>query len=148
MAFRSVEGEECKIACDLAVPVTPMVPIDETRSLAGMLGLPVDAQGFVVERQIKLRPEWPLAHGTAVVGAAHWPCSASEAARQAMEAAAAMARWLDEAADAPEAITASVDINRCIGCGLCVDVCPFNAAAMTSVDNEQKAFISVAASVV
>lgn len=142
VAFRSWEGEECEIAWDLAVPVTPMVSFEETGRLARMMGLPVDAHGFVGEPQAKLRPEWPLVPGAAVAGAAHWPCSASEASRQAMEAAPAMARWLDEAAEAPEAITAFVDARRCIGCGLCVDICPFNAAAMTSVGNEQKAFIS------
>jgi heterodisulfide reductase subunit A len=142
VAFRSQEGEECQITCNLAVPVTPMVSFEETGRLARMMGLPVDAHGFVGEPHAKLRPEWPLVPGAAVAGAAHWPCSASEATRQAMEAASAMARWLDEAAEAPEAIIASVDTGRCIGCGLCVDVCPFNAAAMTSVDNEQKAFIS------
>ncbi len=145
VVFRRADGMEDEISCDLVVPVTPMVPVDETRRLAGMMGLPVDAQGFVVERQVKLKPEWPVIPGAAVIGAAHWPCSASEAARQAMEAAARMAQWLDEEADAPESVRAAVDIQRCIGCGLCVDVCPFNAAALTSVDNEQKAFISAAA---
>ncbi|MBW2307038.1 MAG: CoB--CoM heterodisulfide reductase iron-sulfur subunit A family protein [Deltaproteobacteria bacterium] len=143
--FRSADGTEDEISCDLVVPVTPMVPLDETRRLAGMIGLPADAHGFVVERQVKLKPEWPVIPGAAVAGSAHWPCSASEAARQAMEAAAGMARWLDEAADAPEAVRAAVDIRRCIGCGLCADVCPFNAAALTTVDNEQKAFIAAAA---
>jgi heterodisulfide reductase subunit A len=96
-------------------------------SLASILKLPVNKEGFFLEAHAKLRPLDFASEGIYLCGTAHSPKSISEAISQAAGAAARAVTML--AKDEIQATGSTVQVKEriCGGCGLCVEVCPYDA---------------------
>ena len=120
-------GIELKLEADMLVLVTPMVPNDDTKELSTMLKVPLGADGFFLEAHVKLRPVDFATDGIFLCGAAHFPKDISESVAQALSAAARASIPLSRGYVVAEAISSVVDEKKCIGCGRCVDICPYGA---------------------
>ena len=68
--------------------------------------------------------------GVFVAGLAHYPKPLEESISQALAAAARAGRLLARGEIALEAHTALVDPVHCDGCGLCIEVCPYQAITL------------------
>ena len=69
----TLTGKNIEIAADMVVLATAMVPSPGTRELARKLNIISDANGFISEAHIKLRPMETLTSGIYLAGTAQWP---------------------------------------------------------------------------
>ena len=113
-----------------AIIVATGVPDQETNELAKLLRLPQDAQGYLPECRIRLRPGTYVERGVYVCGSAHYPCDAAETQFQAYSAASRALRHLRRVKMTAQAPVAQVNAEKCNGCGDCLTVCPFAAVTL------------------
>jgi heterodisulfide reductase subunit A len=112
---------------DLFVLVTPLVPQEDVEELSKMLKVPLNENGFFLEAHVKLRPVEFATDGIFLCGTCHSPKMMEESITQASGAASHASITLSKGFVAAEAITSSVDEEKCIGCGVCESVCPYGA---------------------
>jgi coenzyme F420-reducing hydrogenase delta subunit/ferredoxin len=105
-------------------------PDEESCKLAILLRLTQDADGFLPELRVRLRPLDYVERGIFVCGSAHYPCSAAEAQFQAFSAASRALRHFQRGTVTAHGTLAEVTSKTCNGCGDCFKVCPFGAVAM------------------
>ncbi len=122
-----VLGEEIELRPDLLALSVGMAPQADAATLAAMLKVPLNADGFFLEAHMKLRPVDFATEGVYVAGLAHGPKNLAESIAQAGAAAARAGTVLaQETLLAPGSI-AHVDQAACVACGDCVAVCPYGA---------------------
>ncbi|MFX1383691.1 MAG: hydrogenase iron-sulfur subunit [Promethearchaeota archaeon] len=118
--------EQIEFETDLIVLSTPMIPPDN-KELAKMLKVPMDRNGFFLEAHVKLRPLDFATDGIFLCGCAQWPKNIQDSISQANGAAGRASRFLNAKTIKTSGIVAESNPISCIGCGQCVDVCPYNA---------------------
>jgi heterodisulfide reductase subunit A-like polyferredoxin len=111
---------------DLLVLSMPVVPREETRRLAAQFKTPFDAEGFLLEAHVKLRPVDFSTDGVFMAGMAHYPKMLDESLIQAQAAASRAARILSQKTLKAGGQVAVVDPALCTGCLTCVRICSFN----------------------
>ncbi len=138
---------------DLVVLSTGIIPDEENnRKLSKILGFPLDQDGFFdsdvnsypFEEAIKrLTKPFELAtNGIFPVGLAHSPRNFEESILTAKDAAGrALVMLGKKSIPPPNAMyIAEVKEQLCMGCGLCVDACPYSARY---IDEEKKIAVVV-----
>jgi heterodisulfide reductase subunit A len=136
--FDSLMQEEMDLTPDLVALSVGIVP-DGTEDLSKLIKAPLTEDKFFLEAHVKLRPvELPVA-GVFVCGLAHGPKPVDETIAQAQAAAAKAAIPLVKGLVTVDPIVSKVDQDTCIGCTLCVNLCPFGAIEMVKVGKKKKA---------
>ncbi|OCC15202.1 CoB--CoM heterodisulfide reductase, subunit A [Dissulfuribacter thermophilus] len=125
-----------EIVTDLVVLASAIVPNPDAKNLAKLFKVPVDSDGFFQEAHAKLRPVDFATDGLFMAGLTHYPKPIEESIAQAKAAAAKAAALLARESIALEAIKANVNPQKCDGCALCIDVCPFNAISLVETRDE------------
>jgi heterodisulfide reductase subunit A len=100
---------------------------EENEELAKMLKVPLNDDNFFLEAHVKLRPVDFATEGVFVAGLAHCPKTIEDSITQANAAVSRACTILSKDEIEAEGKTARVNIARCIGCGMCVDICAYNA---------------------
>jgi len=118
---------EVEYNSDLLILATPEVPQNGTKDLAMMLKVPTTKDGFFLEAHVKLRPIDFATSGIFLCGGAHWPKWIDESITQAYGAAGRAAMLMVKGEVETEGITSQVNSEKCIGCGRCAEICPYNA---------------------
>ncbi len=137
------ENEEIEIAADLVVLVTGMVPRGN-EELVAALKLPVGRDGFFNEIHPKLRPVETVVDGVYIAGACQGPKTSAESTASALAAVTQAATLLKKGWAELDPLVATVDPDRCTGCGDCVPTCPYAAIELLSVGPRQFAQIAEA----
>ena len=122
---------------DLVVLSTAIVAPSGNAELAQMLKVPLNEDKFFLEAHVKLRPVDFATEGVFLCGLAHNPKSISESIAQALAAASRAIIPMAKGQIQSEAITAHVDEEECIGCGLCISMCPYNAAEFVRTHDDK-----------
>jgi heterodisulfide reductase subunit A len=120
-------GEMVVLNSDLVVLSTGILANPDNAELAPMLKVPRNAEGFFLEAHMKLRPVDFATDGVFVCGLAHAPKSIEESVAQAAAAAARAESVLSREKIVTEGVVAMVDADKCSGCRICVQLCPFEA---------------------
>ena len=94
--------------------------------LSQLFKFSVDEDGFINEAHPKLRPVDMSVDGLFVAGLCHYPKPVDESIAQAMAAVSRAGVLLAKTEMKLNPITSFVT-DRCDGCALCVDVCPYHA---------------------
>ncbi|MFX1401565.1 MAG: 4Fe-4S binding protein [Promethearchaeota archaeon] len=110
-----------------------MIPDSNLKELAKMLKVPLDKNGFFLEAHVKLRPLDFATDGIFLSGCAQWPKNVQDAIAQANGAAGRASRFLSAKTITTSGLIAEVNTGRCIGCGKCESVCPYNAIELKEV---------------
>ncbi|NVM54156.1 MAG: CoB--CoM heterodisulfide reductase iron-sulfur subunit A family protein [Candidatus Helarchaeota archaeon] len=123
---------------DLVVLATPMVPPRDVEEISQFLKIPVmrGIPPFFLEAHVKLRPLDFATDGVFLCGAAQWPKSIEESVSQATGAAARACALLAKGKIVTAGITMVIDESKCIGCGRCAEVCPYNAIERVKIEKE------------
>ncbi len=112
---------------DLVVLAAGMVPSPAISGLIQKLHLNVSPDGFIMEAHPKLRPVDANIAGVFLAGCAQFPKGIPEVVAQAGNAAMAAAEVVLKDEIPIEETTAFVEPDKCSGCGICVNVCPYDA---------------------
>jgi heterodisulfide reductase subunit A len=120
-------GEEIEVPVDLVVLAVGVMPrqIDD---LVKMLKISPGTDRFLLEVHPKLRPVETAVPGIVLAGTAQGPMNIQESCAAASAAASKVAVLLGRGLVELEPFVASVDLERCDGCGQCVQVCCYEDA--------------------
>ncbi|MFC2067452.1 FAD-dependent oxidoreductase [Chloroflexota bacterium] len=128
-------GQRIMIDTDLlALGVATVAPADN-RELSKLLKVPLNEDSFFMEAHMKLRPVDFSTDGIFVCGLAHYPKFIDESIAQAEAAASRATTILAKDRLKAGGLVCTLDKWRCTGCGLCQEVCPFNAI---DIDTKEK----------
>jgi heterodisulfide reductase subunit A len=123
-----VLGKRIEIGADVAGLAMGVAPSPDNMKLSRTFRVPLNEDGFFSEAHLKLRPVDFAAEGVFLCGLAHSPKSISESISQARAAVARATTILCRDYIEAAGVVGQVDMSRCIGCGICEALCPFDAA--------------------
>ncbi|MGD1995903.1 MAG: CoB--CoM heterodisulfide reductase iron-sulfur subunit A family protein [Anaerolineae bacterium] len=123
-------GQTLEHEVDLVVLAVGMEPRKGVGEIAALLKLPRSADGFFLEAHPKLRPVDTAMDGIFLAGCCQGPKDIPDTVAQAKAAASSALIPLVRGTVPVESATAVVDPELCAGCGMCVEVCPFDAPAL------------------
>ena len=136
MAYDAMSGMEVKFPAEWVVLSTPLIPSKDEIMLARMLKIPIATDGFMMEAHLKLRPVDTNVDGVFIAGTVSGPKDVSESIISGEAAAARAAILMGNRKVRTDAITAVVDGDLCIGCGLCEEICPYGAPKIAEGKSE------------
>ena len=114
-----------KLTADYLVLAAGIIP-NETQDLVELFKASVNADGFFNEAHPKLRPVDSMVDGLFLAGLCHHPKPLDEAISQAQAAVSRAGVILAKDVMQLDAIKSQVT-EKCDGCALCLDVCPYQA---------------------
>jgi len=116
-----------KMETDLLVLSVGIEPRADSSVIQRLLTLSKTSDGFFMEAHPKLRPVDTPTGGVFLAGCAEGPKDIKDSVTQASAAAGRAGILMAKGSVTVEAITSRIDLVKCIGCGLCTKVCPYNA---------------------
>jgi len=132
--FDHLRGDQAIIPCDLVVLAMPLVPQSDAAAVSRLLGLPMDERGFLPEPSVRLRPGSYIPRGIFACGSVHYPADVRESIFQGYRAGVRAVRHLSSGKLTSSGPRAQVIEGRCVGCGTCVESCPYHAITMRTRD--------------
>jgi len=134
---------EIEYNTDLLILATPKVPADGTEQLAKLLKVSINKDGFFLEADAKLRPIDFATEGIFLCGGAHWPKWIGDSIIQAHGAAGRAAIIMVKGEIETECITSYINEEKCIGCGNCSEICPYNAIELVKICKEMGLYTTI-----
>jgi len=128
----TLTGRMVEVAADMVVLATAMVPSQGVKDLAAKLRATVDRHGFLTEAHIKLYPVESSTKGIYLAGCGQGPKDISDTVSQASATASKVQALLATDQLLQDPLIAFVDEGICSGCGICVEICPYEAREMDS----------------
>lgn len=126
---------------DLVVLSVGLEARDESKSVQEVFNIPLNSDGFFIEKHPKLEPVDTAIAGVFLAGCAESPKDIRESSTQGKAAASRASRLMKEGSIQVEALKAVVEYDACTGCQLCAKACAFGAPII----EDRKATINEAA---
>ncbi len=123
-------GEPVQLEADLVVLATGITPRRDSLEIASLLKLPRSPDGFFMEAHPKLRPVDTVTEGIYLAGCCQGPKDISDTVAQAKAAAASAMIPLCQGQVKVEAVTSIIDEELCSGCGICAEICVYDALSL------------------
>lgn len=133
-AMDTLLGKQIEEQFDLVVLSPALVPNEDTKQLADMLGIDLGPDGFFLEAHHKLKGIETKRRGIFLAGAALGPKDIHETTMESMAAASKVTTFLGKGEKSVSPEVAYLIPERCDQCGICVGTCP--AKAIIKVKNE------------
>ncbi|MHA1269248.1 MAG: 4Fe-4S binding protein [Candidatus Helarchaeota archaeon] len=135
--FIKIENTLMKTILDLEVDLVilsvAMVPPNDIKKISDILKLEQGRSGFLKEYHDRLDPVSTKVPGIYLCGAVQGPKSIADSVTQGKAAASLAKIPINNGFVELRLIKAIIDPDRCSKCGLCVEICPYNA--LTFGDN-------------
>jgi len=119
-----VLDREFQVRADLVTLSAGMRP-RESEDLWSIMKLARNADGYLLEAHVKLRPVDMASEGVYVCGSAHGPKLVTESIAQALAAAGRAATLLSKSELELSPVTSRVDPELCAACLVCIYSCPY-----------------------
>ncbi|NOR60107.1 MAG: 4Fe-4S dicluster domain-containing protein [Methanosarcinales archaeon] len=132
----TLTNEIVNLELDLMVLSVGAVAPESTETVRQILKVSRAADGFMMEAHPKLKPVDTTLDGIFIGGMTQGPKDIPYSISQGSACAARATRFLAQGKALTEGITAKVDEDICVGCGVCVPMCPFQALSIE--DNKLK----------
>ncbi len=120
-------GKQRRIPVDMVVLSAGLEPRHDHKETARMFGLSCSADGWLIERHPKLDPVATMTEGIYIAGVAQGPKDIPASVAQGAAAAARALGKIQQKEVAMEPIRATINQDKCSGCRICNNLCPFNA---------------------
>jgi heterodisulfide reductase subunit A len=121
-----VIGRPLEIETDMLTLATAVIPNRDDK-LANFFKVPVNDDGFFIERHAKLGPSEFATDGVFLCGLAHYPKPIDESIAQGQAAASRAVTLLARETIFTSGTIAETEPAMCSQCGVCVSVCPYSA---------------------
>ncbi|SMC49618.1 NADPH-dependent glutamate synthase beta chain [Desulfocicer vacuolatum DSM 3385] len=115
-----------EIQVDLLTLASAIVP-NKDETLANFFKVPLNEDGFFVEKHAKLGPSEFATDGVFLCGLAHYPKPIDEAVAHGQAAASRAVTLLARETVHTSGTVAQVNSMNCSSCGVCVSICPYSA---------------------
>ncbi len=120
-------GKQRRIPVDMVILATGLEPRHDSKEVANKFGISCSFNGWLTEKHPKLDPVATMTEGIFIAGCAQGPKDIPSSVSQGAAAAARVIGRIYQKELALEPIRAHVIEERCSGCRICNNVCPFNA---------------------
>ena len=128
-----VQAEDTLIGSQRRVPVDMVIlsPAIQARhdaaEIAHTFGISCSYDNWFIERHAKLDPVATMTDGVFIAGCAQGPKDIPDSVAQGAAAAARVLGLVSQGEVELEPVRASIDEERCSGCRICNDMCPYGA---------------------
>ncbi len=126
-------GMPLEIETDLVNLASAVIPPRDEK-LAQFFKVPLNDDGFFVERHAKLGPSEFATDGVFLAGLAHYPKPIDESIAQGMAAASRAVTLLAQKTIHTNGEIAKVNPALCSSCGVCISICPYKAPSFIPDD--------------
>jgi heterodisulfide reductase subunit A len=123
----TLAGVQRRIPVDMVVLSAAMQPRSDAKEVAHLFGISCSANGWYIEKHPKLDPVATMTEGVFIAGCVQGPKDIPTSVAQGAAAAARVLGRIQQGEIALEPVRASVDPDKCSGCRICNNLCPFNA---------------------
>ena len=122
--------EPYRMNFDMVILSVGLEPRKDSEVIQHLLTLSRTQDGFFMEAHPKLRPVDAATGGIFFAGCAEAPKDIKDSVTQASAAAARAGILMAKGKVTVEAITPTLNVEKCRVCGLCTKVCPYNAITL------------------
>jgi heterodisulfide reductase subunit A-like polyferredoxin len=133
--FDPILQKNLRIQADYVNLATAIEPA-QNHKISEFYKIPLNAENFFMEAHAKLRPVEFANDGIFLCGLAHYPKAIEESISQAMAATSRAITVLAKGSVQISPLVSQVDAEKCIGCGLCAEVCAFNAILLEEIEGK------------
>jgi heterodisulfide reductase subunit A len=123
----TLAGKQRRIPVDMVILSAALEPRHDAYETAHKFGIACSANGWFTEKHPKLDPVATMSEGIFIAGAATGPKDIPKSVAQGSAASARVLSYIEQGVLALEPVRASVIQDKCSGCRICNDLCPFNA---------------------
>ena len=123
----TVIGKALRVSVDMVILCTAIEARSDAEQIAKTFAINQRADGFFLERHIKLDPVATPTAGIFIAGCCEGPKDIPDTVAQASAAAAKVLSLISRGRITLESVIATVDEARCLGCGRCEEICTFQA---------------------
>ncbi len=120
-------GKQRRIPVDMVVLMGAIEPRRDARETGLKVGISCSMAGWFIERHAKLDPVATMTEGVFIAGACHGPKDIPDSVAQGAAAAARVQGMISKGTVMIEPVVASINEEKCSGCRICNNLCPFNA---------------------
>jgi heterodisulfide reductase subunit A len=123
----TLAGKQRRIPVDMVILSAGMEPRKDAKQTAKLFGISCSSDGWYTEKHPKLDPVATMTEGVYIAGCVTGPKDIPNTVVQGAAAAARVLGKIQQKEISIEPIRASVDADKCSGCRICNNLCPFNA---------------------
>ncbi len=123
----TLASRQRRIPLDMVILAVGLEPPADSKEVAQKFGIACSAAGWVTERHPKLDPVATMTEGIFIAGAIQGPKDIPASVAQGAAAAARVIGRISQGEIELEPVRASVIEEKCSGCRICNNLCPFNA---------------------
>jgi heterodisulfide reductase subunit A len=116
-----------RVPVDMVILSPAMEAYADSREVAQLFKMGCDFDGFFIERHPKLDPVATMTEGIYIAGACQGPKDIPDSVAQGAAAAARVASLISRGTVMMEPVRASIAEEKCCGCRICNELCPYNA---------------------
>lgn len=127
-------GTNLRVPVDMVILSTAMTAQKDAEAVARLFGMGRSPDGFFLEKHPKLEPVATATDGVYLAGTCQGPKDIPDTVAQGSAAAATALSLLSRGVVEIEAATAELIEERCSGCKVCQDVCPYGALGFDEVE--------------
>jgi len=125
-------GKMIRLPVDMVILCSALEARSDADNVARLFNLNRRADGFFLERHVKLDPVATPTDGIFIAGCCEGPRDIPDTVAQAEATAAKALSLISRGVVRTEAAISTIDEDICQGCGRCEEICPFHAPKVTS----------------
>ena len=129
-------GKLVRVPVDMVILCCALEPRSDVEKVGSLFGINRRADGFFLERHVKLDPVATPTEGVFIAGCCEGPRDIPDTVAQAEATAAKALSLISRGVVTTEAAISTVDEDICHGCGRCEEICAFHAPKVTSKDGK------------